>query len=347
MFERMSKVIEKIKNQDPSTYSDEANTKQGIILPILYSLEWDIFDTNEVYPEYYIEKFRVDYALRNNNSNEVFIEVKKYGLPLDSFEEQLINYTFRTKVKFVVLTNGISWWFYLPTRSDLDWKKRKFYSIDLFSQDPEVVYEKFNNLLSKKKIINGEAIENANQLLNSQIRNEKIKETLPLAWDSLISEPDPLLVELIMEKTEKICGFRPGEKDIIEFLEEKKIDMSQVKDISNELTIPTSDDDITQDKLIPYIIYFIGQNGGKVTKKDIEEKIFNHLKDKFSQPYWQKNVSSGIPRWKHYIAWAKQRAVDIYHYIKKPSETIRGIWELTSEGIRYYNELKNKSFIFK
>ena len=36
-----------------------------------------------------------------------------------------------------------------------------------------------------------------------------IEETLPKAWNKVIDSPDETLVDLIMETTEKLCGYRP------------------------------------------------------------------------------------------------------------------------------------------
>ena len=45
-----------------------------------------------------------------------------------------------------------------------------------------------------------------------------IKETLPMAWNKIINEPDDSLVELIAETTEKLCGYRPDHTTVEEFL---------------------------------------------------------------------------------------------------------------------------------
>lgn len=45
-----------------------------------------------------------------------------------------------------------------------------------------------------------------------------IRQTLPKAWNKLVSEPDELLVDLIAEATEKLCGYRPDNSDIENFI---------------------------------------------------------------------------------------------------------------------------------
>jgi hypothetical protein len=47
-----------------------------------------------------------------------------------------------------------------------------------------------------------------------------IKEALPKAWYKIINDPDDLLVELLIETTGNLSGFRPEISDIEEFLQE-------------------------------------------------------------------------------------------------------------------------------
>ncbi|MGB8647543.1 MAG: hypothetical protein WCF84_20080 [Anaerolineae bacterium] len=58
-------------------FSDEAASKQGIILPVLAMLGWDPFNIDEVKPEYILSSTKVDYALAPTNENRVFIEAKR------------------------------------------------------------------------------------------------------------------------------------------------------------------------------------------------------------------------------------------------------------------------------
>jgi len=87
MSEQLIKFIERIKLNPKVSSFDEASTKQAIILPLLNILGWNTYDIDEVKPEFSVENRRVDYSLRLNNSNEVFIEVKKTGEELDNYHE--------------------------------------------------------------------------------------------------------------------------------------------------------------------------------------------------------------------------------------------------------------------
>lgn len=91
-----------------------------------------------------------------------------------------------------------------------------------------------------------------------------------------------------------------------------------------------------QDELIPHIVKILYENGGKATKTAVENEIFTLFQHEFEKPYYNETVSHGVPRWRHHIAWAKERAKQKHGFIKSARESGRGIWELTDEGIAYY-----------
>lgn len=218
-MEQLINFVESLKtNLRLSSYSEEA-TKQSIILPFLNMLGWNVFNIDEVMPELTVENCRVDYALRIKNTNEVFIEVKKTSEDLDKiqYQEQLLNYSFRHGVELAVLTNGTTWWFFLPKEKG-DWKSRKFYSIDIIQQDAKDAVQKFIELLSKTNVESGKALQTARTIYKGKQRHKVLEETLPDAWNKIIGEPDALLLELISETTEKLCGLKPEIEDVDRFV---------------------------------------------------------------------------------------------------------------------------------
>ena len=206
--------------------SEEA-TKQGLILPMLQQLGWNPFDVQEVFPEYNVQSGRVDYALRINGYNKVFVEVKKVGEDLDKHQGQLLRYAFDHGVKLAILTNGIIWWFYLPLQEGT-WEQRRFYTVDLLSQSPSDITGKFFAFISKQDVVSGQAITNAENIYNSRQKGKIIKDTFPKAWCKLLSEEDDFLSEVIAESVEKICGYKPDNKAVIQFL----------KEVSGETSLP-------------------------------------------------------------------------------------------------------------
>ena len=217
MVDQLDGFLNKLRLNPKIGTFDEASTKQAIILPVLGFLGWCTYDVDEVVPEYTVENRRIDYSLRINNSNEFFIEAKGASEDLEKHEEQLLDYSFRQGVQLATLTNGITWWFYLPMKKG-DWKTRKFYTIDILKQEPEDVVDKFVELLSKDTVKTGKALKNAESIYKSRLKENTLMETLPEAWNTIITEPDALLIDLIAETTERLCGFKPETDDVKRFI---------------------------------------------------------------------------------------------------------------------------------
>jgi predicted type IV restriction endonuclease len=219
MTEQIVNFIEALKKRPNISRFDETETKQGMILPVLQFLGWNVWDIQEVKPEYPVEGKKaaeggkVDYCLRIKGKSEVFLEAKRPGEDLEKHQEQLLDYSFREGVDLAILSNGILWWFYLPRKKG-HWKDRKFYAIDVMQQATDEIAEKFTQLLSRKYVQSGEALRNAKIIDEQQNRQKKIEETLPKAWNKIIIEGDSRLLDLLMDITESMCGFRPENKDV-------------------------------------------------------------------------------------------------------------------------------------
>ena len=206
----------------------EDEVKQTIVLRLLSALGWNIFSRDEVNPEYSVGGRRVDYALRVGKSNKVFIEVKRPGEDLDKHEEQLLDYSFKQGVRLAVLTNGVTWWFYLPL-SEGSWQERKFFAIDVLQQKPTSVCSRFSEFLGRSNVATGRSEERAEQLYKSQQRQARIRETLPKAWNAIVSEPDELLVDLVIDRTEELCGYRAEVQQVQEFIRGLRFESARVR----------------------------------------------------------------------------------------------------------------------
>jgi hypothetical protein len=95
----------------------------------------------------------------------------------------------------------------------------------------------------------------------------------------------------------------------------------------------------TQDRLIPFVVLVIGSFGGVAEKAEVDDKMYRILEEDFSDDICHETVANNIPRWRHDIAWAKERAKQIHSYVKSAEDSGRGIWELTVKGKNYYGEL--------
>jgi hypothetical protein len=218
MKENLLKAIKEIRGDSSLPMLDEASIKSGVVLRLLSLLGWNPFDVSEVKPEYTVESKRVDFSLRMHGTNKAFIEVKRPNEDLESHQEQLLGYSFREGVRIAILTNGLTWWFYLPLNEG-SWEQRRFFTADFAEQPPESIAERIISLLSKPNIASGDAVRNAEDLYRSRQRKDILRQALPKAWHKLINDPDDLLVDLLIETTERLSGFRPEAVDVQKFLE--------------------------------------------------------------------------------------------------------------------------------
>ncbi|MEK7822050.1 MAG: hypothetical protein AAB260_03315, partial [Planctomycetota bacterium] len=85
-------------------------------------------------------------------------------------------------------------------------------------QDFHDVAQKFVDLLSRDNVLTGKAYENAESIYKGKLKKKALEETLPEAWNKLISEADSLLLDLLSETTEKLCGFKPEDNEVARFL---------------------------------------------------------------------------------------------------------------------------------
>lgn len=213
MSDEVLKVVEDLQLDEELTSLSEADISLSVILRVLDALNWNPYNRREVSSQHSVEKKSVDLALLTGNKTTVFIEVKKGGEPLEKHQEQLLDYTFRHGVKIAILTNGTTWWFYLPLREG-NWKQRKFDTMELGKQDKEEIAQKLVDFLDKENVSSGKAVQNAEDLY----KKHQIAVTLPEAWNQLVSEPEGLIIDLLVEKTRELCGHKPQEKEVKKFL---------------------------------------------------------------------------------------------------------------------------------
>jgi hypothetical protein len=217
MKKEIETFIKDLKSNKKLDTFDEASTKQAVVLRLFSFLGWDIFNVDEVYPDYSVNSNSVTYALRVKNSSKIFIEVKRVHEKLDNYQKPLLNFASSENVDISILTNGVLWWFYLP-KSAGNSQEKWFYSVDLLKQKEDTFVPHLIDLLSKNKVVKGQALKAAKAL--NQNKNQKIaSNVIPEAWNKIISLPNMIFVELLRESTEKICGCRVEAKLVERFLE--------------------------------------------------------------------------------------------------------------------------------
>jgi hypothetical protein len=99
-----------------------------------------------------------------------------------------------------------------------EWKARKFYTIDIGEQEKYAMAEKFVDLLSRQNINDKKALDYAEEIDIKKQKKKVLEEKLPEAWNKILAEPDPLLIDLISKSTEKLCGITPEIENVKQLL---------------------------------------------------------------------------------------------------------------------------------
>lgn len=198
-------------------YTNEAAVSQGIILRLLGALGWPTYDTQIVCPEYSLGGRRVDYALCHPaNKSMAFIEVKQVGQS-DGAERQLFEYAFHEGVPMAILTDGQEWNFFLPAEQG-DYAERRVYKLDILERDLDESVARMDRYLSYSRVSAGDALAAAREDYRNVSRSRQMLSTLPEAWAKLVTDEDEVLLELVADKVESLCGFKPDVDTVAKFL---------------------------------------------------------------------------------------------------------------------------------
>ncbi|OAN59504.1 hypothetical protein [Magnetospirillum moscoviense] len=201
-------------------FANEASVSQGIILRILNALSWPTYDTRVVCPEYSLSGRRVDYALCHPANKPIaFVEVKQIGQS-DGAERQLFEYAFHAGVPMAILTDGQEWNFFLPAEQG-DYGERRVYKLDIVERDVDECVSRLERYLRHDAIASGAAIDAARQDYRNVARERQIVSTLPSAWDRLVEDEDEMLLEIVADKVENLCGFKPDPDAVARFLKSR------------------------------------------------------------------------------------------------------------------------------
>jgi hypothetical protein len=230
-------------------YANEAAVSQGIVLRLLGALEWPTYETQIVCPEYSLSGRRVDYALCHPANKPVaFIEVKQVGQS-DGAERQLFEYAFHEGVPLAILTDGQEWNFFLPAEQG-DYAERRVYKLDILERAPQESVTRLERYLSYSRVTSGDALAAAREDYRNVSRNRQMLSTLPDAWSKLVAEEDELLLEVIADKVESLCGFKPDLDTIAKFLREN-VSLQRATNPSLPPRLPVSPPQIPDSRSAP------------------------------------------------------------------------------------------------
>jgi hypothetical protein len=120
-------LADRIESMKENILTEEA-TKTAIIMPFIQMLGYDVFNPNEVIPEFTCDigtkkGEKVDYAIAQNGKAVLLVECKHWGENLNAHADQLLRYFGVSDAKFGLLTNGIVYKFYTdleePNKMDI------------------------------------------------------------------------------------------------------------------------------------------------------------------------------------------------------------------------------------
>lgn len=146
-LQKLYALAAKVKQQAATIKTEEA-TKNAFILPFISNvLGYDIFDPNEVVPEYICDigtkkGEKIDYAIVKGGDVQILIECKKIGEPLTiNGASQLFRYFHVEKARISILTNGQVYKFFTDLDAPNKMDEKPFLEMDLLSIDENNVGE--------------------------------------------------------------------------------------------------------------------------------------------------------------------------------------------------------------
>ena len=198
-------------------FPNEAAVCDDIVRRLVHELGWPRFQSQIVYPQSPVEGGKVDFALCHPPSEPcVFIEVKQVG-NIEGAEEQLFRYAFRRGVPIAILTDGQKWRFFYPIGQG-DYRERKVHEMDLTEGDSEESAKRLERYLNYEAICTGEAAKAIEEDYRNVSRQRQVATRLPEAWNKLVEEADEFLLDVVAEKVETLCGYKPTDEQVLGFL---------------------------------------------------------------------------------------------------------------------------------
>jgi hypothetical protein len=125
----------------------EEATKTAVVMPFLQALGFDVFNLDEVVPEFIADVGvkkgeKVDFALKIDSKIAMLVEVKPISSKLgDTQFSQLFRYFHVTEARLAILTNGREAWFFSDTDEPNKMDKKPFFTFDFQKHDAAQVDE--------------------------------------------------------------------------------------------------------------------------------------------------------------------------------------------------------------
>jgi hypothetical protein len=139
LIQRLPKLVEHLQTEEA--------TKNALVLPFISALGYDIFNPQEVVPEFIADVGtkkgeKVDYAIKRDGEVILLIECKQAKTDLNqAVMNQLYRYFSVTKARIAILTNGVAYWFYSDLVAPNKMDARPFLELDLSDPRPGALSE--------------------------------------------------------------------------------------------------------------------------------------------------------------------------------------------------------------
>ncbi len=134
------------KSAERQAMTEEA-TKTAVIMPFIQALGFDVFNLDEVTPEFTSDVGtkkgeKVDYVVKIDGKVSMLIEAKPISAKLgDAQYTQLFRYFTVTDARLAILTNGHEAWFFSDTEEPNKMDKKPFFMFDFQKHDKTQVAE--------------------------------------------------------------------------------------------------------------------------------------------------------------------------------------------------------------
>jgi hypothetical protein len=148
--ESLNKIASKITKQQASILTEEA-TKIAFVMPFISALGYDVFDPEEVIPEFTADignkkGLKVDYAIKVNDKISIIIECKMLNSKLDALKEAQLHWYFHnTESRIGLLTDGIIYKFYTDLDNQNKMDEKPFFEFSIRQLNNSII-EKLENL---------------------------------------------------------------------------------------------------------------------------------------------------------------------------------------------------------
>ena len=314
-----------VKGKLGSYPSEEAVSVQ-IVLPVLGYLGWDKNNPEYVYPQYPLEKLKVDYGLKVSRGEgeglRCIIEVKAEG-KVDA-DHQLFKYAFFAGAPLAVLTDGRHWRFYLPMRPG-KLEERLVRTLDFEKHTEEEIVTGLTRYLSFENTRSGKAKENAERDHNQRIKSIETKKNISVAWENLLNGSSDKLVTLLIEETSQISsGYAPARSDVEEFLKSLKNVESKPQTVSQKKLRESKSEKFQKGSSKETHFFLLGEKYTESKAVDAYVKIIETLASKDQRFLVRLSPRTEMGKYK----WLSQSQGDMSEYARP--RKISGDWYLNA-----------------